>query len=187
MKLPTSLCPLAVLLSNTALADPGNEWLEAKSKVLRVAPEAFDSLPNHLVKHLKLLECLIPQSQKTTVPHNVIAARLDEDATQDIAVLCSRNGKSAVLVFWSADATRQSLATEWSDDLNWLQTGDGRIEYSRAISVANSERIIEKNPDLADKTHQYSDYAGVEDGFMGKASQIYLWNGKSWLSLRGAD
>jgi hypothetical protein len=80
------------------------------------------------------------------------------------------------------------------DDSNYLQgDAEGHQVYSRQILSANTKKILRyaqafsqdgngKAPD-----NPRLDHAGIEDIFVGKASEIYYCSQGKWQTLQGAD
>jgi hypothetical protein len=83
------------------LAAPKQEydWDKAEKEIRRFKPSEFKSLPEAVVKELEQMGCTIPQSDVETEPHNVIRGEFARKGQVDWAVLCSKEGKSSVLVF----------------------------------------------------------------------------------------
>ena len=103
----------------------------------------------------------------------------------DWAVLCSRRGRSSILVFRGGDvSTIDELAAE--DDAARLQvTGPGRIGYSRQISVA-SPRDLREHHRSPDPGLPMLDHDGIRDAFIEKGAVVWYWSGHRWLQMAGA-
>lgn len=167
---------------------PADPWSAADFATVRLSPAAFPELPRNIVQALLHRGCTIPQlwgeEQK---PHNVIQGEFARPGQTDWAVLCSRDRKSAVLVFWAAaiDAVDEATAVP---DLGFLQgVGDDQIGFSRRIGVASREYILDHYREYGGPEPPPIDHDGIEDAFAGKASAIaYFYKGE-WLTLTGAD
>jgi hypothetical protein len=175
---------LACLLTYGGLAG-AQDWAAAERKIVRLTPSRF-SLPNHIRAYLEQRRCTIPQTYATKTPHNVIRGRFTSATSTDVAVLCSRNGVSRILVFRSGEIADVATLAE-APDRGYLQTidGNGSIGYSRVISTANSRSIRSHSaPEeaLPPLTHD-----GIEDVFAEKGSSILFWTGRRWARLRGSD
>jgi hypothetical protein len=105
-------------------------------------------------------------------------------ASADWAVLCSRNGRSAILIFRSGDvSTVDEIAAE--DDVARLQeTGPGRIGYSRRISVVSARDLRESNRSL-DPALPRTEHDGIQDAFIEKGAVVWYWSGRRWLRIAG--
>jgi hypothetical protein len=73
--------------------------------IKRLPPSAFKDLPALIVRQLTARGCTIPQVVSDTgaypVPNNVIHGEFATKGQTDWAVLCSKSGKSTLLVFWA--------------------------------------------------------------------------------------
>ncbi|HUE77767.1 MAG TPA: hypothetical protein VMM83_07490 [Longimicrobiales bacterium] len=104
----------------------------------------------------------------------------------DLAVLCSRDGASAVVVVWGgpvrcADTMESSLDEHWTQHI-----GGGIMGYSRAIAVSEPEGTFEY---LSERGHDPPplDHDVLSDAFLEKASTMYYCHAGEWLALGGAD
>ena len=182
----TLLLATAGLGTEDTAAEPN---ITSKDNVTRLSPDAFAELPLEIREALKTRGCTIPQAYVPESPHNVIQARFTKADTLDIAVLCSRDQKSSILVFLGGLAEEmKELASE--PDRMFLQGGvDGDIWFSRRIDVISPQTIRkylewhgDEVPDLPPLDHD-----GIDDNFVGKASVIWYWREGQWMGLPGAD
>jgi hypothetical protein len=72
--------------------------VSAQSRYLK--PADFPELPVLIQQKLNQLGCVIPQSSDDTTPHNVVSGHFARPGQVDWAVICSKKGKSTVMVFW---------------------------------------------------------------------------------------
>jgi hypothetical protein len=168
-------------------ARPQDPWQEALRTITRLPPKAFTSLPAPVRAALERRKCFIPQSKEYPEPHNVIKGHFRSARQLDWAVLCSRNDSSQVFVFWAGRANRiDSLGP--TSDMGYLQgLGPQGIGYSRVISAATPEQILEYAREFDGPIPPQPIHDGIEDAFVGKASWIAYFTGKKWISLAGAD
>jgi hypothetical protein len=156
-------------------------------------PSAFPELPKTIRKRLETLGCAVPQVAGEAKPQNVVHGSFARPAQTDWAVLCSRAGKSSIFIFWEKPTTCSSeLAIE--DDSNYLQgDAEGHLVYSRQILNANSKKILQYAHALSQDGNGKApdnprlDHAGIEDIFVGKASEIHYCSHGKWQTLQGAD
>ena len=167
------------------------EFEKADKETVRLPPEAFDDLPPAVQEELTARGCTIPQASHMGLEKsNVVRGNFTKSDQTDIAVLCSRERVSSILVF--RGGSEQDVAELASaPDADYLQgAGDGEIAFSRALGVANPEYIrmcyealrahgVPEPPPL--------DHEGIDDIFVGKASGIWYWYEEEWLVLAGAD
>ncbi|MDE0489397.1 MAG: hypothetical protein F4222_12010 [Gammaproteobacteria bacterium] len=167
------------------------EFEKADEETVRLPPEAFEDLPHMIQEELTARGCTIPQAFHTDLgKSNVVRGHFTQSDQTDIAVLCSRERVSSILVF--RGGSEQDVAElAPAPDANYLQgTGDGEIGFLRALGVASPEYIrscyealkaygVPDPPPL--------DHEGIDDYFVEKASRIWYWHEEAWLRLAGAD
>jgi hypothetical protein len=184
---------LPSLASSPTISRIENQDVPNDGKIRTLPPSAFPELPKTIAKRLETLGCDIPQVPGEAKPQNAVHGFFARPGQTDWAVLCSRAGKSAILIFWGKPtACSGELAIR--DDSNYLQ-GDagGHLVYSRQISSASGRKILEYakafSQDGTGKApaNPRLDHAGIEDVFVGKASEIYYCSQGKWETLQGAD
>ena len=156
---------------------PPAEWTGADVATVRLPPSRFATMPSAVRAELERRGCVIPQpfTAEPGRPENAIRGRFISPTGTDWAVLCSRQRRSAILVFRGGGLTQvDELAAE--DDADRLQvTGPGQIGYSRGIVVASPGDIGAHNP-IQDELSPVLDHDGIHDAFIEKASVI--WYGR---------
>jgi len=75
------------------------DWDRADGETVRLAPGAVPNIRTAVGQELDRRGCSIPQSFSIKVPHNVIRGRFTPSSQHDVAVLCSRDRVSSILVF----------------------------------------------------------------------------------------
>ncbi len=98
-----------------------DKWEVADSATVRLPPSAFSQLPEKIVRNLQGRGCTVPQTYLSGKPNNVISGELARRGQTDWAVLCSRNGESSILVFWSG-STKSVSEVAKAPDRGFLQT-----------------------------------------------------------------
>ena len=122
-------------------------------------------------------------SNKT--PHNVIRGRFFTPKQWDLAVLCSKERVSTILVF-RGEKTKSVDELGAQPDATFSQDAGGAIGYSRAISVAEPDYIMQRNARYAGPKPKF-DHEGIEDVFVEKGSAVWYWSDGKWLPLHGTD
>jgi hypothetical protein len=157
----------------------------------RLPPSAFARLPRNIVRHLQARGCTIPQYAFKRRPHNVISGAFARQGQRDWAVLCSRNGFSSILVFWSGRTDAVTELARLSDHIFvQREIGSDKAHYARVISAVNKDYIISHYqaykgsgaPEPPPISHQ-----GIDDGYMEKASTVHYYYRGKWRALQGAD
>ncbi len=189
-----AILPAAVVLGTQETA--GSLSSASEDNVTRLSPDAFDELPGVVREDLKKRGCTIPQAFHPKSLNNVILGRFTQAKTQDIAVLCSRQQISSILVFRSGLVERvDELAPQ--PDRSYLQeaaAGSRHYYFSRRIVVASPQTIRRYHEWYEDIELPVPpidlpplDHDGIDDNFLEKASVIWYWREGQWMGLPGAD
>lgn len=180
----------AVAIMASALAVAGvraDMWSEAEKQIVRLDPVLFNELPSDIARELTAQKCTVPQTYANSKPHNVISGSFAEKNQKDWAVLCSRDGVSAIKIFWGGAAKCPSEISE-SKDYNWLQgIGSNKIGYSRSIGSVSREAILEYHKAHGGPAPPPISHQGINDYFLGKASGVHYCSNGKWIALTGAD
>jgi hypothetical protein len=185
---------LWLVLSFAALAGfafaqetPQKLWETAAQQVLRLPPAAFSQLPKNLVAELERRGCMIPQVPMIEGLHNVIEGQFAKPGQIDWAILCSIGRVSSILVFWNG-SEKNPAEIEKRPDLDRLQGwGGDKIVNSWTISPVGKDYIMEHYDAYGGEKPPPIYHQGIDDAFVGKASEVmYFYQGK-WLHLSGAD
>ncbi|MEP6847530.1 MAG: hypothetical protein ABI999_01650 [Acidobacteriota bacterium] len=187
MKSSVMLLLLSFLMCSWS-ADAQDKWQVADQQTLRLSPRAFPKLPGNILAYVQAKRCTIPQIYGEQKPHNVIRGNFARDKQHDWAVLCSRHGVSAILIFWNSSIKSVS-EIERSADKDFLQEidGSGNVGFSRSIGVVGRAYIMQHYRWYGGRKPPKITHQGIDDGFVEKASSIlYFYSGR-WLTLSGAD
>ena len=163
-------------------------WKLADAATVRLAPRSFHQLPHKIIRNLQERGCTIPQEFGNSDPHNVISGEFRTKGQRDWAVLCSRKRSSSILVFWGG-SVRKVSAIAASPDIEFLQTigGPGNIGFSRSISAVGRGDILKHYHEYGGPKPPRIDHQGIDDAFVGKASDVRYYHRGKWLKLQGAD
>ena len=160
------------------------DWSRADAATVRLMPSAFSNLPLSVRSAMERRGCTVPQPVDSGRPRNVISGHFTDARSTGWAVLCSRERRSAVLVFRGKDFSDVDTLAE-APDSEYLQTvSGGRIGFSRALSVAAPNVV--KRSRFATKPGVV-DHDGIVDVFEGKGSTIWYWSENKWISALGSD
>jgi hypothetical protein len=165
-----------------------DQWDKAGLSVKRLSPSAFPQLPKSIVRSLKARGCQIPQSYFDATPHNVIRGMFTKAGLYDWAVLCSKNRKSSIVIFWGNSVALTSEITEMPDK-GYLQVvdGDGQIGCSRVISAVDKAYIIEHYQRYGGRKPPPIDHQGINDMYAEKGSVVHYHYRRAWIQLQGID
>ncbi len=164
------------------------EFDRADLETLRLPPDAFVDLPAAVVADLEQRGCTIPQVWPGVEQSNVVRGRFTRSDQADIAVLCSRDRVSSILIFRRGSAN-DVVELAQAPDRGYLQgMGGGIIGFSRSLGVVDSEYIREHHEAYGGREPPtVLDHDGINDAFVGKASMVWHWYAGEWLELTGAD
>ena len=167
-------------------AQSQGNWDRADIETVRLAPDVFRSLSADVVADLTRRRCVIPQPWLATEPANVVHGRFTVPDRTDAAVLCSKDRVSSILVYRGNSTDHVDELAPIADRGYLQDVGRGRIGFSRAIGVADAERVRHGVRRTTARTHE-TDVDGIEDFFLEKASSIWYWHDGTWLQLAGSD
>jgi hypothetical protein len=163
------------------------DWLRADEQTVRLKPSAFPNLPSAISDELEHRGCAIPQPYGVNQPRNVVSGSFVAAGQTDWAVLCSRNKRSAILVF---EGGRTGEVDEFADepDLQYLQvvTRDNKLGYSRVLTCVSGQSLRKRIGVRAAKRRSI-DHNGIEDAFVDKGSSFWYRANAKWVKLSAAD
>jgi hypothetical protein len=190
MRILASTLLLVVATGGRAQVAPlgAQNWQQADAATMRLKPAAFADLSTQVRQVLEQRGCTVPQTYANPTPHNVVRGRFTSAAQLDVAVLCSRERVSSILVFRGGSSTDVAELAS-SPDAEFLQgVGPGNlVGYSRSVASASPKYIQDHYDRYGGSKPPPLDHDGIDDGFDGKASVVWYWYGGRWLQLQGAD
>ena len=165
-----------------------DKWRLADAATVRLSPRAFRMLPRNVLDTLQARGCTIPQVFGRSEPHNIVSGEFIRKGQTDWAVLCSRNRRSAILVFWGGSSHTVTALAE-SPDSAFLQTidSDGSIGFSRGIDAVGRDYIVQHHQEFGGPNVSSIDHLGINDAFVEKGSVVHYYYRGKWLRLQGAD
>ncbi len=185
---PTVICLLGAVGGSGEQSPDADDWERANQATVRLRPAAFPSIPASVIQELERRSCSIPQAFSSSTAHNVIIGRFTDSGETDVAVLCSQERVSSILVFRGGSVESvTALASE--ADANFLQTvgPNGAIGFSRKLDVADPKYIRAQYENYGGPKPPKLEHDGINDIFVGKGSVVWYWHGGTWLQLTGAD
>jgi len=153
--------------------------------IRRLEPAAFAQVPKAVRKELESRKCLIPQTFSAKGTENLISGEFRKKGETGWAALCSRDGYSTLLVFWSASA-RSVAELGRGKDTDGMQTVDAGRElvYSWCILTARPNQILAREGNKRAGPFRHD---GIDDGILEKGSSIHYFRDGKWMKLEGAD
>jgi len=183
-----SLVVASVLLGATVGLSQRPDFARADANTVRLPPSALSDLSAALRADLDRLGCTVPQTyMRRGAPDNVIHGRFLSPGSPDVAVLCSRAGRSAILVYRGGEPPAAAELAALPD-ATFLQVvdGAGSVGFSRSITVATAEHI-RRHAGRGGGRPSDVDHHGIEDAFLEKGSSIWYWSDGKWSQRPGAD
>jgi hypothetical protein len=162
------------------------DWDKAEREIRRLPPSTITELPREIASSLETQGCTIPQVYDRTQPSNVIKGSFADRGQTDWAVLCSRNGRSSLLIFWGGPSRcpPQPLDAADRDFLQGVLLGDV-AGYSRQIDAIGRDRIVEFYFNVEGGFLPSVDHQAIEHMFVDKSSVAYYCYRGKWLVLTG--
>ena len=100
-------------------------------------------------------------------------------------MLCSRNKRSAILVFHAGTSDHVDELAE-GPDLQYLRViSRNKIGYSRMLTALNPQSL--RSRAIKRAALKAIDHDGIEDAFIEKGSLVWYWSGVKWVKVSGAD
>jgi hypothetical protein len=171
---------LAVFASAGAQAVQ-DDWETADRAIERLAPAEVPGLPEGVRSFLEGLGCTIPVPEWADGLANVVRGEYQQTHQTDLAVLCSFDRVSRILVFRNGDPVHVAVLGE-RPDRDYLQRDEsGRLVFSRSIATVEGPTLMPlfaRSGLLPGTPH-----AGIEDAFLGKGSTVHYYFDKRWVTL----
>ncbi len=135
----------SLLLQTRVAAQVENAHFErAAHAAARLAPAAFPGLPSRVEAALRERGCTIPQYrfEGDTAANNVIQGEFARAGQLDFAALCSRDGRTSLVVVWGGPARCEPMVKELAD-VDAMVGGGGEIVYSRQVQIVPPAQAAE--------------------------------------------
>jgi hypothetical protein len=155
--------------------------LSRQGDVPRLLPPAeFNNLSIDVRQALDQRNCEVPQPWQVGAPRSVVRGHFTSPTGTDLAVLCSVDGSSAILVFRDERAVEVLELARQSDD-GYFQTIDGRGTrgYSRQITTVPQSSLVGLSGFTAVVSAPAHD--AISDAFNEKGSTVWYWTGGEWV------
>ncbi len=157
------------------------DWSRADEAMVRLKPEAFPNLPQHVRAALARRGCTIPQPYDAgSEKKNVFSGHFISAGATDWAVLCSHDKRSSILIFPGGNSAQVESMGEEPDSKYLQVVGEGsKIGYSRVLTVATSKQVR--------KHFAHANRDGILDSFSGKGSLLWYRSGGKWMKVPAGD
>jgi hypothetical protein len=134
----------ALLLVSTAVLMPQGlkEWsaapsarIAAERNILRLPPAAFPELPATIQRTLEREGCRIPQRDGGSALRSIVRGEFARTGQLDWAVICSKQNRSSIRVFWGGAASCPATLAMTEDSRFLRPLPSGELEFAREIDV----------------------------------------------------
>lgn len=185
--LGVGIVALLTLVTFESKAQPVLDWEQADLATVRLDVSDIENLADPVRAELFRRNCAVPQAYGARSTVNVIFGRFHSSDEVEVAVLCSRDRISSILVFRGGTGDLvDELAL--SPDRDYLQVVlPGEIGFSRQITLIGPETIGRSAEALDEDVPGTLDHDGIDDAFVRKASTIWYWSEGHWRQLRRDD
>ncbi|WP_158752011.1 hypothetical protein [Acidobacterium sp. S8] len=148
-------------------------------------PASFAELPAPVLADLEKRRCLIPQSYEAHEPENIVHGSFRQKGSSDWAALCSRNGTTTLLIYWSGSAAKPGeIASQENTETADPHDTTNVLGYARGIDTASPTTIEET---LVNKPYGPFDHDGIKDAHIEKSSVIHYFKNGTWMTLEGTE
>ena len=148
-------------------------------------PASFTEIPSTIRSDLQKRHCLIPQTYEARSPENVIHGAFREKGSSDWAALCSQNGTTTLIIYWSDSAAKPvELAAQLDTDTADPHNETKMLGYARGIDPAPPASLSEI---IANKPYGPFDHDGIKDAHIEQSSVIHYFKGGTWMTLAGTE
>lgn len=148
-------------------------------------PASFPQLPVPVISDLEKRHCMIPQTYEARTPENVIHGSFHEKGSSDWAALCSQNGTSMLLIYWSGSASKPAeLAAQLNADNANPHNESSDLGYARGIDTATP---TDMNEVISNRASGPFDHDGIRDAHIEKSSIIHYFKNDKWMTLSGIE
>lgn len=153
--------------------------------VRRLPVAAFPDVPTPFARGLDSLGCGVPQSYFDAKPHNVIHGGLGAAGQQDWAVLCSRGGRSSILVHWGGPRQCPSELMGGRDRDYLIALDSTRVGFASWIVL--TDRYHEYDGQGRDGAGVELAHQAIEHHTMDKAPNVLFCREGEWVTFAGID
>ena len=161
-------------------------FARANEEVVRLAPDLLDDLPSAVKADLATRGCTVPQLEDGAIS-NVIRGRFTRADRVDIALLCSRDRVSSILVFRGGTTEEVDEFGSRPDAVYIRRWWTGTIGYARYLGVPDPKMIREYHEAHGGPQPPRLTHDAIEDHYYATASRVWYWHDGQWLRLTGAD
>jgi len=172
------------------LVESGNVMIAGKQVpylIRRLPVDAFPDVPAPIADQINQRQCLIPQSYEAHHPENVVHASLERPGSSDWALLCSAEGKAALLVFFGS-APGKPIVLATANETGRLQRHDssGVLGFNWALEPAPPETVHQAQSGM-EKRPARLDHDSLADITLDRNTIYHFFTKGSWTRVDTSD
>ncbi len=143
-------------------------------------PSSFPDLPSPIAASIAAHGCVIPQTYEAHRPENVVHASLERAGSDDWALLCSKNGTVALMVFF-ASAPDHPIVLASAQETERLQTHSPSqaLGFNWGIDPASPDQIHTAQIGLRHRPPQ-PDHDALADSIVDHKTVYHLYSNGKW-------
>ncbi len=181
------IVPVIIVSLFSCAVSQADEWTDAEKAIRHLKPDEFVEAPEEFRAELKSKKCLIPQPHdlRSDMRANVISGEFSKKGQKDWAALCSRDGKSSIIIYWGGASSCPNPIAEKKNKTYLQGTGSG-IGFSRQLK---SDRVVKPVAPLEGESVKIPKitHHGIQDIFVNKAADTYYCHNGKWLDVITGD
>ncbi len=184
---PTRRPPPASVASETPRVRQPRDTSAPAADTILLAPAAFPVLPREVRRALEARGCLIPAPGYRRTPRNVIVGSFARPGQIDWAVLCWKDQRSTIVVFWGGPSDCPAELANEHDSIPGPVVREGwwNDRFITAADASHGQGIGDW-PAPPFPPQEQIDHWGIEDA-SDKASDVWYCYAGRWSELPGAD
>jgi hypothetical protein len=167
------------------------DWQRAERAIRRLPPSEFKQAPNWVIDDLTVRGCAIPQPFYAREPSNLIRGQFARRGEWDWAAICSKGGKSQLIVLWAGPPACPSHVGGKIGDAGRLEgEGSGEIGYDLSIVRIGPEQIRKDIRDWREPSRERIVKEIAHDGIelpSGKGDDIEYCLRGEWMTPAHGD
>jgi hypothetical protein len=166
------------------------EWRRAARQIRWLPPSAFKDAPKWVVDDLAASGCTIPQPSPAGEPVNLIRGQFARRGEWDWAAVCSKGGKSRVVILWGGQPACPSDLWEVEDADRLEVMAPGEIGYDFTLIHLGPGAIRKDIHDWEPPPWEAKVKAVTHDGIelgTGKGADILYCRSGEWTVVASGD
>jgi hypothetical protein len=189
------VCGCALVFAQAGSSDPlmdvGKVTIagrEVSYHVRNLPVSSFPDLPGPIAAALIGRGCVIPQTYEARRPENVVRGSFENAGSSDWAVLCSKQGRVALLVFFGSRPPAEPIVLKESLVTERLQANDskGEFGFNWGIDPASPQKAHTAQAGIRPRP-QMPDHDSLADSVIDHKTVFHLYRNSVWEKVEVDD